>query len=230
MSLRLISVPAIITLAVTVLRLTGELRHWPARWFSTETSGITPSGVSWVIGITWLAAIFGVYFAVRLVRAGQNPRSLGKAAIFSALGILIFLSYEPAVEFLCRVLNVRFPHYLIFIWFFWILAGVLQYFGWPELFKALLIYAYAARIPVAVVMFFAMLGHWGTHYDYVGTQIPLSGLPRYLWLAFFPQLVGWIGFTITLGSVAGTLAVSVARISGLPVRNKVDRIDLNMTS
>jgi phosphatidylserine synthase len=110
------------------------------------------------------------------------------------------------------------------------LAGALQYFGWPELFKVLLMYAYAARIPVALVMFFAMLGHWGTHYDYAGMQIPLNGLARYLWLAFFPQLVAWVGFTLTLGSVAGILAISMIRLSGLPVRNKLDRIDLNATS
>ena len=230
MALRLIFVPAAITLAVTILRLTGELRHWSARWFSSETGGIMPSGVSWVFGITWLAAIFGAYFAVRLVRAGQRPRSLGKAAIFSALGVLIFVTFRPAVEFICTALKVNFPQCLIFVWFFWVLAGALQYLGWPELFKSLLLYAYAARIPVAVVMFFAMLGHWGTHYDYVGMQIPLSGLPRYLWLAFFPQLVGWVGFTITLGSVAGILAISVVRLSGLPVRHKVDRVDLNMTT
>ena len=226
MTLKLIFVPTLITLCVTILRLTGELRHWPARWFSAETGGIIPSGVSWIIGITWLAAIFGVYFAVRLVRAGQGPRSLGRAAIFAALGILIFLAYRPVVESISALLKVGFPQYLIFVWLFWVLAGVFQYYGWPELFKVLGAYAYAARIPVAIVMFFAMLRHWGTHYDYVGTQIPLSGLPRYFWLAFFPQLVGWVGFTITLGSVIGILAISLIRLSGMPVRKKIDRVDL----
>lgn len=226
MIFRLIFIPAVITLAVTILRLAGELRHWPARWFSPETGGIVPSGVSWIIGITWLAAVFGAYFALRLVRAGQKPKSLGKAAGVASVGVLIFLAFRPAVEYIASELNAGFPQYLIFVWFFWALAGVLQYFGWPELFKALLLYAYAARIPVAIVMFFAMLGHWGTHYDYVGIQIPLNGLPRYLWLAFFPQLVGWVGFTVTLGTVAGILAVCLARMCGLPVRHKVDRVDL----
>ncbi len=35
--LRLIWIPAIISLGVTLLRLTGELRHWSERWFSRET-------------------------------------------------------------------------------------------------------------------------------------------------------------------------------------------------
>jgi hypothetical protein len=226
MAFKLVFIPAVITLAVTLLRLAGELRHWPARWFSPETGGIVPSGVSWVIGITWLAAVFGAYFALRLVRAGKKPQSLGKAAGFALVGVLIFLTFQPAVEFIASKLNAGFPQYLIFVWFLWALAGAIQYFGWPELFKVLLLYAYAARIPVAIVMLFAMLGHWGTHYDYVGIQIPLTGLPRYLWLAFFPQLVGWVGFTITLGAVAGILAACLARLSGLPIRAKVDRIDM----
>jgi hypothetical protein len=212
MNWRLIIVPCVITLGVTLLRLIGELRHWPARWFSTETGGIVPSGVSWVFGITWLAAIFGAYFALKLISTGRKPESLSKAIVFAIIGILIFVANESGVKFLSALLHLGFPHYLICVWFFFVLAGALQYFGWPELFKMLLLYAYAARIPVAIVMFFAMLGHWGTHYDYVGIQFPLYGLPKYLWLAFFPQLVAWIGFTITLGSVAGIIAAFGARL------------------
>jgi hypothetical protein len=227
---RLVIVPAIITLAVTLLRLIGELRHWPERWFSTGTGGIMPSGVSWLFGITWLAAIFGAYFALKLAHAGMKPKSSGKAILFAVLGIVIFLAYRPIVEFVCAPLHIGFPHYLILIWFLWILAGSIQYFGWPELFKVLLAYAYAARIPVAIVMFFAMLGNWGTHYDYVGIQIPLSGIPRYLWLAFFPQLVGWVGFTITLGSVAGIFVTTLVMLSGVPARKNTDHIDVNIAS
>ena len=230
MAWRLIIVPSVISLAITILRLTGELQSWSPKWFSSETGGIVPSGVSWVFGITWLAAVFGAYFALRLARIGRKPQSLGKAVAFSAIGILILLVFRPIVEFLCMALSISFPQDLIFIWFFLVLAGTLQYFAWPELFKILLIYAYAARIPVAIVMFFAMLGNWGTHYDYVGMQIPLKGLARYLWLAFFPQLVGWIGFTITLGSVCGVLAISLVWLIGSPARKKYDHIDVSITS
>jgi hypothetical protein len=226
MMLRLVTVPAIITLAVTILRLVGELQHWPERWFSTATGGIVPTGNSWIIGITWLAAVFGAYFAVRLTRTGMQPKSFAKALLFAALGIAIFLLYRPAVEFICDLFHITFPHYLIFVWALWILAAATQYFAWPELFKTLFIYAYAARIPVACIMFFAMLGNWGTHYDYVGTQIPLDGLPRYLWLGFFPQLVGWVGFTVTLGSVAGIFVISLVKLSEIPKRNKIDHIDV----
>jgi hypothetical protein len=227
MNLRLIIVPAVITLAVTILRLVGELRHWPVKWFSTETGGVVPSGVSWVFGITWLAAIFGAYFALRFIRRGQKPKSLSRAVTFAVLGIVVFLVYRPMVLFLSTALEVNFPHYLIVVWFFFALAGAIQYFGWPELFKVLVMYAYAARIPVAIVMFFAMLGYWGTHYDYVGMQFPLYGLPKYLWLAFFPQLVAWIGFTIAVGSVAGVLVTALINWSGWPARNNIDHIDVH---
>jgi hypothetical protein len=230
MSMRQIVLPALITLAVTILRLTGELQHWSTKWFSPDTGGITPAGVSWIFGITWLAAPFGAYFGIKLMRAGQKPHSWGKAFTFAALGIVIFLTYSVAVRYVCNLLNIDFPEYLIVVWFFWALAGGLQYFAWPDLFKLLLAYAYAARIPVAVIMGFAMLGHWGTHYDYVGIQIPLSGVPRYLWLAFFPQLVGWVGFTVTLGSVAGILATAVSGFRKIPAANKIDRVDLNGAS
>jgi hypothetical protein len=227
--LRLILVPGVITLAVTLLRLTGELRHWSEKWFSSETGGVIPHGASWVIGITWLAAIFGIYFALKLARGAHGPRSLARAAIFAGLGVVIFLAFEPVVVRIHVLFNVDFPQILIFTWFFWILAGVLQYFGWPELFKVLLVYAYAARIPVAIVMFFAMLGQWGTHYDYVGTplQSSMSLIPRFFWLAFFPQLVGWVGFTITLGAVAGILALAISRLSQLLLRQKVISVDVS---
>src|SRR5712671_6511840 len=62
---RLILLPALISVAVTTLRLVGELQHWSSRWFSTDTGGIVPDGVSWVIGISWMAPLFGIYFALR---------------------------------------------------------------------------------------------------------------------------------------------------------------------
>ncbi len=230
MNMKMVFIPAVITLAVTALRLIGELRHWSARWFSPETGGVIPSGVSWIFGITWLAAIFGAYFAVRLVRAGLGPRSLVKAVVYAALGIVLFLVFSPAVRFLSSKFEIGFPQYLVFVWFFFIAAGLIQYFGWPELFKALIFYAYAARIPVAIVMLFAMMGNWGTHYDYVGMNIPLTGISRYLWLAFFPQLVAWVGFTITLGAVAGVLTLFLVRHGGRLPSHKINRIDVSMTS
>jgi len=214
--LRLIWIPAIISLGVTLLRLTGELRHWSERWFSHETGGTDPHGMSWLIGITWLAVPFGVYFALRLTWAGLGPRSAGRAALFGILGLaLIFCS-----RFLFAIFPGHFPKILIPLWLCWVAAAALQFFGWPSLSRTLLAYGLAARIPVAVVMFFAMLGNWGTHYDYVGMppQFSMPPVPRYLWLALFPQLVAWVAYTVVVGTLAGVVALAVVRPRAIAAR------------
>jgi hypothetical protein len=208
-SARLILVPSLVSLAVTLLRLTGELRHWSARWFSTETGGTTPQGVSWVFGITWLAAPFGIYFAVRLVKNQEGPKSLPKALLFASLGLLMFVGYRIPIS----VFPFGFPAILIPLWIFMATAAALQYFGWPALFRTLLLYGLASRIPVTLVMLLAMIGKWGTHYDYVGMpgRFDMPLVPKFLWLAFFPQLIFWVAFTIVAGAICGALTAALIR-------------------
>ena len=50
----LITVPALLTLAITIVRLVGELKHWPAPWFSNAAGG---GGA--LVGISWLPILFG---------------------------------------------------------------------------------------------------------------------------------------------------------------------------
>ncbi len=129
------------------------------------------------------------FFTTRL-----GPRSAGRVVLFGILGLaLIFCS-----RFLFAIFPGHFPKILIPLWLCWAAAAAFQFFGWPCLFKTLLAYGLAARIPVAIVMFFAMLRKLGTHYDYVGMPPPFSmpPVPRYLWLALFPA-------TCRLGSVHG---------------------------
>jgi len=215
---RLILWPSLITLAVTLLRLTGELRHWSEKWFSTETGGTTPHGVSWIIGITWLAAPLGVYFAVRLSKAGHGPASHRRALALAALGLCMVVGFRTLIS----LFTLSFPSILIPLWLFMAIAGAIQYFAWPALFKSLLLYGLAARIPVTVVMFLAMRGTWGTHYDYVGmpARFDMPLVPKFLWLAFFPQLVFWVAFTIVAGSVCGVLTTALVRVK--PVGPRID--------
>ena len=53
---KLILVPALITLAVTLLRLTGELMHWSKALFNPAAGG---GGA--LVGIAWLVPVFGIY-------------------------------------------------------------------------------------------------------------------------------------------------------------------------
>ena len=204
-TLRLIRGPSLIALGVTLLRLVGERGHWSERWFSPATGGIVPQGMSWLFGITWLAIPFGAYFALRLARAGEGPRRPWRALAWPLAGLVVLF----VVGRLAWRLPLPFPPILIIVWLVMAIGAALAWVGWPALGRTLLAYGLASRLPVIVVMFLAMRGNWGTHYDYVGVPfaLQLSFWPRFFWLAFFPQLVFWVGFTILIGTLAGSLAI-----------------------
>jgi hypothetical protein len=206
-TLRLVAGPSLVALGVTLLRLIGERGHWSERWFSPETGGIVPHGTTWLLGITWLAIPFGAYFGLKLTRAGEGPLRPGRALAWPAVGVTLVL---VGLRLAGRV-PLRFPRVLIVVWLVMVLGAALAWTGWPALGRTLLAYGLVSRLPVALVMFFAMRGNWGTHYDYVGVPFAtqLAFWPRYLWLAFFPQLVFWVAFTILMGALAGSLAVAL---------------------
>ena len=85
--------------------------------------------------------------------------------------------------------------------------------GWRSLGSTLIAYALAARIPVLIVMFFAMRGDWGTHYDAVEARFAAAPLwTKFFYEAFLPQLILWIGYTVVVGSLFGEIvAVIFAR-------------------
>lgn len=201
---RLILVPALITLAVTMVRLVGEIERWSETLFNRTMGGS-------LIAITWLAPVVGIYFALRLVKSGSPPQSYLRAIKYVLLGVIVLVvcAYIPSL------LGIQHGFYdrLIYGWSFFVLAALLTMRGWPELFKTLLAYAFAARIPVAIIMFFAMRGGWGTHYDAVPPSLPAMGfVAKYLWLGFFPQLTLWVAFTILAGMLFGTIVAGIARV------------------
>ena len=87
---KLILVPAVITFAVTLLRLTGELMHWSPILFNAHAGG---GGA--IVGIAWLVPVFGVYFGLKLANAGQAPAAVGPAIVYSILGFALV----PALGF-----------------------------------------------------------------------------------------------------------------------------------
>jgi len=204
---RLIFVPALIALAITLLRLIGELQHWSPEWFSPATGGMIPSSISWIVGITWLAIPFGGYFAFKLASSGEKAPGLGRWIPIVVLGLMLAY-FGPS---LARLAHLGFPKFLIVLWPAMAIAGLIQYFAWPALFRVLIAYGFASRIPVVVVMFLAIRGSWGTHYDYVDFGNALSKwsfVGKFFLLAFFPQLIFWIGFTVLVGSLGGLAAMA----------------------
>jgi hypothetical protein len=205
---RLIAVPAVITLAITLLRLAGELEHWGMPWFGNK-----PGGEAAVVGISWLPFIFGPYFAIKLARSGKGWRSGGRAWAFLGVAFAVLVASVALLGFAgskgLRPLEI--------VGFAGMLAAAfVPRTGWQTLGRTLLAYAFAARVPVLIVMFFAMRGNggagWGTHYDITGAD--LAGLPfaeKFLYNAFLPQMTLWIAWTVIIGTLAGLIAVAVTR-------------------
>jgi hypothetical protein len=202
---KLILGPAVITLAITILRLVGELNEWAPLLFGREAGG----GFS-VIGISWLPFVFGPYFAVKLVKSGHLPTSIGKVIGFSFLATAVTIGISAGTYMVTQAFAAMIVAYIIAA----IVAIWLMSKTWPALFKTLLAYAYAARIPVAILMLFAILGQWGTHYDAPAPGQPEMG-PFATWvtIGLLPQTTTWIAFTLIIGSLFGGIAAAVAKSS-----------------
>jgi hypothetical protein len=202
---QLILVPAVITLAVTLLRLVGELMSWSATLFNKE-----PGGGAAIVGIAWLVPVFGAWFGWKLTREGSAP------GLVRALGLtLLALAVVPATGFLVAKAGIP-QQSLATLWIFVavsvasIALGVL---AWPALGRTLLAYGLAARVPVALVMLAAMLGNWGTHYDVAPTpDFPaMSTLAKWVTIGLLPQLTIWIAYTVVIGALFAIPAAAIAR-------------------
>jgi hypothetical protein len=147
---KLILVPALITLGITLLRLGAEFMDLPA-WLASKKVG----GPGALIGISWLPPIFGVYFAIKLVGA---PGKL-----------------------------------------------------WRNLFKTLLLYGLAARIPVIIIMGLAIYGNWGTHYDaFAGSLAGATPVVKFLRGGVLIQLVWWVLiWTVGSGMLTGLITAFI---------------------
>lgn len=197
----LVLVPAIITLAVTALRLVGELQHWSPVLFNTS-----PGGGGAIVGISWLPFIFGAWFAVKLARAGDGPTRIGPVFGFAVLGIVIV----AATIALTAVTKMAQINAIGLIAVMMLVAGAVATRGWPALGKVLFVYALAARVPVAALMLPAIIGHWGTHYDALPPNWPaMSPVKTWALVGLLPQMTLWIGVTLIVGMLAGAIAAAV---------------------
>src|SRR5262245_33151878 len=182
----LILVPSIISLAVTLLRLVGELQGWSPVLFNRQAGG----GMA-LVGIAWLVFVFGAWFAWKLIDQGHFPESsfrpLGYAvAVAAAMAAIIALVPKLGLPI--------FGNFAIFT-VASIAALLVAMRGWPALGRVLVAYGLAARIPVILVMLIAILGNWGTHYDVAppDPNFPQMGaLSKWFWIGVVPQLTGWM--------------------------------------
>jgi len=204
----LITIPAVITLGITILRLVGELEHWPKPWFN-EAAG----GGGAIVGISWLPIIFGPYFAAKLTRAGEGPSSVGKAIGLALAGFVVVVAGGAIAGIAAtkQSFNLAGVGFLVIL-----VAGFIARLGWRTLGNVLFAYAFAARIPVLIVMFIAMSANggqgWGTHYDVVPPNFhSMAFAVKFLYFALVPQMTLWIGFTVVVGSIFGAIAAVLNR-------------------
>ena len=198
---RMILVPGLITLAVTILRLVGELNRWSETFFRRSAGGAFA-----VVGIVWLAFVFAIFFALRLPAKGVALEKPGKALGLTVVAIVLCVAGT-------FVMFGAGPVRLIGGILILIAAFVVMRFAWPTYWNVMMAYAVAARIPVLIVMFFAIRGNWGTHYDAVEpATASYPGFASKFWeLALEPQLFFWIPFTVVICGLFGIIAAAIAR-------------------
>ena len=203
-----------IALAITLTRLVGELAGGPESLFNRA-----PGGGAALIGIVWLVPVFGAYFGSKLARGGFAPASPGRVigrallGVFAAIAVVVtgftlIGSPEPGAKISIAAAGAQQVAVALAA-----LAGILIVrTAWPAFFRTILAYAFASRIPVAVVMLIAMSAGWGTHYEFGPPEYPEMGLlTKWILTGFVPQMTFWVMFTVLIGTLFGGLAALVSR-------------------
>jgi hypothetical protein len=193
---RLVKIPALITLIVTLARLTGELLHLDLPlWFGSEAGGNVA-----LVGIVWLVPIFGAWFGWRTVRWRPTDKP-GIAIVLHLFGLVVLIGGV----FGAGKLDLEFPAGILALGVFAVLCSLFAARAWPALYGVNLLYGLLARIPVVLITFPAVFFDWGTHYEKLPPGMELPDLERALRLALFQFLV-WVPFTILLGGLFGSIA------------------------
>jgi hypothetical protein len=203
---RLFVIASVVTLAVTLLRLAGEMAGGSASLFSRAAGG----GAA-LVGIVWLIPVFGVLFALRLARDGEGPASVGKALGWVVLAFVLNIALGlGSIKLFPKSPPAQLAIFGVGSW----IAIALARAAWPALWRVLLAYGLAARIPVVFVMFLAIFLGWDSHYAKPRPDFPPMGpWGLFAWTALLPQMTLWIFLTVVAGILFGTIAVGVRRLA-----------------
>ncbi len=130
---------ALVTLAVTLLRLVGELRGWNPEYFSR-----LPGGGLAIVGITWLVPFVGAYFGWHLARARVSIPELTGLVGWNAAAIAVGLGIGAGLE---KAVQPSATNTLLLWAVVSLLVAAMSLSTWPTIGQLLLAYALAARIP-----------------------------------------------------------------------------------
>ena len=148
---------------------------------------------------------------VEVSAGGQGTSSNGKA-IGYAFGSLLVLAAGGAL-FGGTVKHANFLTLLGLVLLFW--SAFVPGMGWKSLGTTLFAYAFAARIPVVIVMYYAFAANGGaglgTHYDRVAPALARLGpMQKFIYAGLMIQFTLWIGWTVVSGAIVGTIVNAIA--------------------
>jgi hypothetical protein len=204
-----IAIAAVVSLAITVLRLCGELNDWNATLFNPAGGG----GGS-PLGITWLVPVFGFWFGRRLASGGQRPRSVVTAAAMPVLGIVLagglgWLAFGTELvagkDDLTTKTAVACGGAAAF--------GLLLLVAWPRAWIALAGYGALARAPVLVIQNLAFARGWHTHFNSGGKNGPQDPAQLNRLLTIFEGVFWPFGFTVLVGGLFAAIGAATVRRS-----------------
>jgi len=197
---------AVVTWAVLLIRLGGELVGGPAWLFSRDGGG---GGA--VVGISWLVLVFGAYFGWRLAKEGRGPDRPGMAVLWhvvanaAGIGGMVALGAAGIIDFEKPGPTTGYYFGAVFG-----TASLLMLWSWRALFLANLLYGFLSRLAVIAVTIPATLYAWDTHFS----KNPKNELVEPTWdsirMLCTAQVCFWIPYTILVGGLFGSVAGLIA--------------------
>lgn len=209
----LVLVPVFLTLALTILRLVGELNGWNPTLFGKPEAG----GDKALLGISWLIFVFGLWFGFRLQRGGAGPQSKKQALFVSllAVGVLVGGMFGLMASGLMSIpdeQNPGEPRGMGYMTALVAAASVVSFLAWGRAALVLLLYGIFARIPVVIVTVLALgKEDWNTHYTKIPTFFTNVQEADKATFLLMPQLMFWPGLTIVMGTAMACLGAMLTR-------------------
>ncbi len=208
-------VAGLVSLLVTIVRVTGERSGWSELWFSAAAPG-DPDKPQGLLGIGLLIPIFGCWFGWQLRRSTGEPARLGRAALVYLLGAVVVVGgFYACTRLGLLVMPTKaapgIPQGMPWAAGLVGAAVLVMFTAWPRLSAVLFAYAVLARIPVIAVTYLSVTNGWDTHYDKLPQEFALpEGTDKVVFLSL-PQVTFWIAVTMLFGGLFGCLGALLAR-------------------
>ncbi|MEZ6036228.1 MAG: hypothetical protein R3F29_02025 [Planctomycetota bacterium] len=208
-SLSMVLWPAVITLVVTTLRFLGEYYAWNPDVFESAP------GKPGLFGISWLIFVFGLWFGIKLQRAGAGPARRGRALLLGLLAIGVTgggmfgasyfeLMWWPDADHPGEPRGLG--------WMLGIVAagGVIAAIAWGRAAGTMLVYGVLARIPVIAMTWICLTYDLGTHYTAFAPGFPVPPRDEQFLQLSFPHLTVWPIAAVIGGTFCASLGALLA--------------------